>query len=152
MRASRRRRCRLGWSWKAPRDTALAMRRCGRASRQRSDGRLSRDDITGFDCERSAPALAPRGVLAWVIALALLANAAAISPLGEHAARISSQIHLTVHVVIFAASVVVGAGLRDLARAQPWSPRVRLLVGALGLAGIVLPMVPGVAVSHRTPP
>ncbi len=111
---------------------------------------MSRDDITGFDCERSVPALAPRGVLAWVIALALLANAAAISPLGEHAARISSQIHLTVHVVIFAASVVVGAGLRDLARAQPWSPRVRLLVGALGLAGIVLPMLPGLDVPPDT--
>src|SRR4029077_5880788 len=70
--------------------------------------------------------------------------------LGEHAARISSQIHLTVHVVIFAASVVVGAGLRDLARAQPWSPRVRLLVGALGLAGIVLPMLPGLDVPADT--
>ena len=150
MCASRRRRFRLGWSWKAPRDTAFAMRRCGRASRQRSDGRLSRDDTTDFDCERRVPALAPRGVLAWVIALGMLATAAAISPLGEHAAQISSQIHLTVHVVIFAASIVVGAGLRDLARAQPWSRPVRLLVGALGLTGIVTAMLPRLDIAPET--
>ena len=126
------------------------MRRCGRASRQRSDGRLSRDDTTDFDCERRVPALAPRGVLAWVIALGMLATAAAISPLGEHAAQISSQIHLTVHVVIFAASIVVGAGLRDLARAQPWSRPVRLLVGALGLTGIVTAMLPRLDIAPET--
>jgi SAM-dependent methyltransferase len=111
---------------------------------------LSRDDITGSDCPRNAPALAPQGVLAWVVALAALANAAAISPLGERAAQISSQIHLTVHVVIFAASVVVGAGLRDLARARPWSPPVRLLVVALGLTGVVAPMVPRLHVAPET--
>jgi SAM-dependent methyltransferase len=99
---------------------------------------LTCDDTTG---DRSASALAGYGVLGWIIALGVLANVAAISPLGERAAQINSQIHDTQHSVIFVASIVVGAGLRDLARALPWSLSSRLLVGALGLAGVVTPVV-----------
>ncbi|HET6174588.1 MAG TPA: class I SAM-dependent methyltransferase [Gaiellales bacterium] len=89
-------------------------------------------------------------MLAWIIALGVLANVAAISPLGDRAAHISSQIHLTVHVFIFAASVVVGAGVRDLARARPWSLPIRLLVGALGLAGVVATVLPPLDASRDT--
>jgi SAM-dependent methyltransferase len=99
---------------------------------------LTCDDTTG---DRSASALAGYGVLGWIIALGVLANVAAISPLGERAAQINSQIHDTVHSVIFVASIVVGAGLRDLARALPWSLSSRLLVAALGLAGVVTPVL-----------
>jgi SAM-dependent methyltransferase len=79
-------------------------------------------------------AFANHCVLAWIVAAGVLANVAAVSPLGNHLAAISAWIHDTQHLVIVAASVVIGVGLRDLSRAQPWSTPLRLIVASLGVA------------------
>jgi SAM-dependent methyltransferase len=101
------------------------------------------DDATGpRSTSRRAGALASHGVLAWLIALGVLANVAALSPLGNRLADISARIHDTQHGVILVASVVVGAGLRDLARARPWPASFRMMLAALGLAGVVAELAP----------
>jgi SAM-dependent methyltransferase len=87
-------------------------------------------------------ALASHGALAWIIAVGALANAAAISPLGNRIADINAWIHDTQHGVIVAASVVVGAGLRDLARTRPWSTPLRLVVAAFGFAIAATALLP----------
>lgn len=79
-------------------------------------------------------ALASQCALAWIIAVGALATAAAVSPPGNRVSEINAWIHSTQHVVIVAASVLVGAGLRDLARTGPWSMPLRLVVGAAGVA------------------
>ena len=92
--------------------------------------------------EEGVSALASRCALAWIIAVGALANAAAISPLGNRVAEINAWIHDTQHGVIVAASVVVGAGLRDLARTRPWSTPLRLFVAAAGFAIAAAALLP----------
>jgi SAM-dependent methyltransferase len=87
-------------------------------------------------------ALASRCALAWIIAVGALANAAAVSPLGNRVAAINAWIHDTQHGVIVAASVVVGAGLRDLARTRPWSTPLRLIVAAVGFVIAAAALLP----------
>ena len=92
--------------------------------------------------EERVSALASRCALAWIIAVGALANAAAISPLGNRVAEINAWIHDYPAWLTWAASVVVGAGLRDLARTRPWSTPLRLAVAAAGFAIAAAALLP----------
>lgn len=87
-------------------------------------------------------AVASGDALGWIVALGALANLAAISPVGERAAELSARIHDTQHGVLVAASIVLGAGVRDLIRARPWPRTARMLVTALAAAAITAGLVP----------
>jgi SAM-dependent methyltransferase len=87
-------------------------------------------------------ALASTCALAWIIAVGALANAVAVSPPGNRVSEINAWIHSTQHGVIVGASVLIGAGLRDLARSGPWSTPLRLVVGAAGVAVAAAALLP----------
>lgn len=89
-------------------------------------------------------ALANSRALGWFVALSAFANAAAVSPLANRADGLSVWLHYGQHVVIVAASIVLGSSLRDLSRARPLAPRglVALgLTGAAAFAAVALPAV-----------
>jgi len=120
---------------------APAMRRC-RRERPTVEFSMTRAS-GGAPSSRDEPrALASSCALLWIVVVAVLANAAAVSPPGDRLSALNAWMHTGQHAVIFGASLIVGAGLRDLARAHPWPTGLRLAVGASGVAFAATTLLP----------
>ncbi len=87
-------------------------------------------------------AVAEPRTLAWLILLAVLVNAAAISPFAADAAAGSALAHYTQHGIIYTASALLGGALRDLARARPFPARYVIGLGVISLVADIASLLP----------